>query len=157
MAQPDAVPAASLDAILARLRLDGGRVTPARRAVVTTLLAAPGHVSADEVAARVQAELPDVSQSTVYRTLDVLERLGEIEHVHVGHGHGPARYHLAGRSHAHLLCRRCDQVFEIELSELDGLAEHLADRHDFQLEPGHFALLGTCASCRKPAKAGSRP
>ncbi len=136
-------------AVLARLRTDGGRITPARRAVVATLLDAEGHVTADEVAARVQAELPDVSVSTVYRTLEVLERLGEIEHVHVGQGHGPSRYHLAGRHHAHLLCRNCDSVIEVDLSELDDLARRLDDAHGFQLEPGHFALLGTCRACQR--------
>lgn len=138
-----------LEEILELLRADGGRVTSARRAVVAQLLDQDGHVSAEEIAAAVQAELPDVSVSTVYRTLDVLERLGQIEHVHLGHG--PSRYHLADRRHVHLLCRRCDAVIELPDDSLAELSRQLDRDHGFALEPRHFALLGICASCRARA------
>lgn len=150
------------EAILARLRDEGGRITPSRRAVVAVLLEADGHLTADEVADAVAERVPDVSVSTVYRTLDVLERLGEVEHLHVGHGHGPARYHLAGRRHVHLLCRRCGQVQELPVDALDRLGADLAERYGFSLEPAHFALLGTCSSCGAAGSAagtdrGSNP
>jgi Fur family ferric uptake transcriptional regulator len=89
--------------------------------------------------------MPDVSVSTVYRTLEVLERLGQVEHVHLGHG--PSLYHLSDRRHVHLLCRRCDTVIELPDTYLAGLADRLADDHGFVLEPRHFALLGTCSRC----------
>ena len=136
-----------LEEILDLLRTDGGRITSARRAVVTHLLASHGHVSADDLAAEIQAELPDVSVSTVYRTLDVLERLGQVEHVHLGHG--PSLFHLADRRHVHLLCRRCDRVIELPDGYLADLADRLDTDQGFLLEPRHFALLGTCAACRQ--------
>ena len=135
-----------LEEILDLLRTDGGRITSARRAVVSHLLATEGHVSADDLAAEIQADMPDVSVSTVYRTLDVLERLGQVEHVHLGHG--PSLFHLADRRHVHLLCRRCDRVIELPVGYLSDLAERLEVEHRFLLEPRHFALLGTCADCR---------
>jgi len=136
-----------LEEILELLRTDGGRITSARRAVVSHLLASNGHVSADDLAAEIQAELPDVSVSTVYRTLDVLERLGQVEHVHLGHG--PSLFHLADRRHVHLLCRRCDRVIELPDGYLADLAARLDADQGFLLEPRHFALLGTCATCRR--------
>lgn len=143
MSTPDAD--GRLHEILELLRADGGRVTSARRAVVASLMASTGHVSAEAIAAEVQAVVPEVSVSTVYRTLEVLERLGQVEHVHLGHG--PALYHLSDRRHVHLLCRRCDQVIELPDDYLADLAGRLADDHGFALEPRHFALLGTCAAC----------
>ena len=134
-----------MDEILELLRTDGGRVTSARRAVVQILLETDGHVSAEEIAARVQQQMPDVAPSTVYRTLDVLERLGQVEHVHLGHG--PSMYHLSERVHVHLLCRGCDRVIELPDTYLDDLARQLAKEHGFTLEPRHFALLGRCADC----------
>ena len=139
-----------LHEILELLRADGGRVTSARRAVVTSLMASDGHVSAEAIAAEVQAAMPDVSVSTVYRTLEVLERLGQVEHVHLGHG--PSLYHLADRRHVHLLCRVCDQVIELPHTYLAGLSDQLVADHGFVLEPGHFALLGTCAPCAASAE-----
>ncbi len=137
------------------LRADGGRVTSARRAVVTSLMASEGHVSAEAIAAEVQAAMPDVSVSTVYRTLDVLERLGQVEHVHLGHG--PSLYHLADRRHVHLLCRRCDRVIELPDTYLGDLSDRLATDHGFALEPRHFALLGTCAACSAIVERAATP
>ena len=134
-----------MDEILDLLRTDGGRVTPARRAVVQILLDTHDHISAEDIAARVQRDLPDVAPSTVYRTLDVLERLGQVEHVHLGHG--PSMYHLSERVHVHLMCRSCGRVIELPETYLDGLAAKLAAEHGFALEPRHFALLGRCADC----------
>jgi Fur family ferric uptake transcriptional regulator len=134
-----------IDEILELLRTDGGRVTSARRAVVQTLVDAEGHISAEDIAGAVQRDMPDVAPSTVYRTLDVLERLGQVEHVHLGHG--PSMYHLSERTHVHLLCRGCDRVIELPDDALDELAGRLAREHGFTLEPRHFALLGRCKDC----------
>jgi len=135
-----------LDEILALLRADGGRITPARRAVAEILVGGEEHLSAEDIAGRIQGALPDVSVSTVYRCLEALEKLGVVEHVHLGHG--PSRYHLADRHHVHLLCRACGQLIELPPDALDGLGERLDADHGFALEPRHFALLGTCANCR---------
>jgi len=134
-----------LDEILELLRTDGGRVTSARRAVVQILVDSHDHISAEEIAERVQRQMPDVAPSTVYRTLDVLERLGQVEHVHLGHG--PSMYHLSERVHVHLMCRGCGRMIELPDSYLDDLATRLADEHGFVLEPRHFALLGRCTDC----------
>lgn len=142
---PGATAEGGLDEILALLRADGGRITPARRAVVATLLGGDQHLSADDIAAQIQAALPDVSISTVYRCLDALERLGVVEHVHLGHG--PSRYHLSDRHHVHLLCRRCGRVIEVPPDYLRDLSARLDSDHGFTLEPRHFALLGTCTDC----------
>ncbi|MEJ7585389.1 MAG: Fur family transcriptional regulator [Acidimicrobiales bacterium] len=134
-----------LEEILALLRADGGRITPARRAVVATLVGGDEHLSADDITGRIQAVLPDVQVSTVYRCLDALERLGVVEHVHLGHG--PSMYHLSDRQHVHLLCRRCGQVIEVPADYLRRLSDRLGSDYGFVLEPRHFALLGTCSDC----------
>ncbi|MDQ1510481.1 MAG: Fur family transcriptional regulator, ferric uptake regulator, partial [Actinomycetota bacterium] len=70
------------DEMLDQLREKGGRVTTARRLVVSTLIGATNHVTAEELAASIQEQHPEVHLSTVYRTLDSLEKLGIVEHTH---------------------------------------------------------------------------
>src|SRR3546814_6984453 len=68
---------AELERILSALRDDGGRVTTGRRAVVRALLTADDHhVTAEDIAATVQRDHPDVHLSTVYRTLAALAPRG---------------------------------------------------------------------------------
>jgi Fe2+ or Zn2+ uptake regulation protein len=137
--------------ILALLRAGGGRVTTCRRAILETFLAAGGHVTAETLTARVQVGQPDVHESTVYRFLDELERLGVVDHVHLGHG--PAVYHLATDAHHHLVCQRCGTVVEIPEEVFAGVRARLAQDFGFAVEPRHFAVTGRCQACATPAGA----
>ncbi len=131
--------------LLAALRREGGRLTPARRAVAVALVTGEHHVTAEELTARVQAAHPGVNRSPVYRTLEALERQGAVEHVHLGHGR--AEFHLAERRHQHLVCDVCGRVTELPDSVLAPLADRLAADYGFVLRADHFALLGHCTGC----------
>ena len=131
--------------ILGLLRAQGGRVTTCRRAILETFLGMGGHVTAEMLTARVQSTQPDVHESTVYRFLDELERLGVVDHVHLGHG--PAVYHLASDAHHHLVCDRCGTVVEVPEAVFADLRTQLHDDFGFALHPRHFAVTGRCRSC----------
>ena len=131
--------------ILGLLRARGGRVTTCRRAILETFLGIGGHVTAEALTARVQANQPDVHESTVYRFLDELERLGVVDHVHLGHG--PAVYHLASDAHHHLVCDGCGVVVEVPDTVFAELRARLSDDFGFSLQPRHFAVTGRCNEC----------
>ena len=131
--------------ILAQLRAQGGRVTTCRRAILETFLGIGGHVTAEMLTAKVQLNQPDVHESTVYRFLDELERLGVVDHVHLGHG--PAVYHLATDVHHHLVCDRCGAVVEVPEEVFAGLRTRLESDFGFSLQPRHFAVTGRCTAC----------
>jgi Fur family ferric uptake transcriptional regulator len=135
--------------ILALLRAQGGRITTCRRTILETFLGIGGHVTAESLTARVQASQPDVHESTVYRFLDELERLGVVDHVHLGHG--PAVYHLASDAHHHLVCDRCGMVVEVPEEVFAGLRSRLSDDFGFNLQPRHFAVTGRCQPCAEAA------
>src|SRR5436305_14622539 len=118
--------AAQLDDILDRLRADGGRITSARRALVTALLEYDGHPTAEGLAAAVQARQPDVHQTTIYRILDDLERLGIVEPTHLGHG--PAVSPLSQRAHPHVVCERCGVVIDVDRKAFDALSPQLREK-----------------------------
>ncbi|HEX2851228.1 MAG TPA: transcriptional repressor [Acidimicrobiales bacterium] len=131
--------------ILADVRASGGRMTTARRALVTALVAADGHVTADDLAEVVQRNHPDVHRSTIYRTLDALEQLGIVDHVHLGHGR--AVYHLTDDRHQHLVCEACGHVTEAPDELFAALAAALRTEYGFVIRPNHFAVLGRCRAC----------
>ena len=133
------------DGILALLRARGGRVTSGRRSILEALLGSGGHVSAEALTATVQAGRPDIHESTVYRFLVELERLGVVDHVHLGHG--AAVYHLASDAHHHLVCDTCGTVVEVPEATFDDLRHHLRDDFGFVVKPRHFAVTGRCREC----------
>jgi Fur family ferric uptake transcriptional regulator len=137
--------AADAEQIIAALRASGGRMTGPKRAVVTALVEAREHTTAEDLAAAVQRKHPDVNESTIYRNLHILEDLGLVEHVHLGHG--PAVYHLREMAHHHLVCESCGKVQELPESTLRPLARKLKAEYRFTANPRHFAICGRCEAC----------
>jgi Fur family ferric uptake transcriptional regulator len=134
-----------VEEVLARLRHQGGRVTTARRQLLNALFDAGDHRTAEDLAAQVQARVPDVHLSTIYRNLDELERLGVIIHTHLGHG--PATYHLSSSLHGHLVCASCGTTIEAPQELFHGLSRSAAAEYGFSIDPRHFAVLGRCRAC----------
>ena len=139
-----------VEEVLARLRANGGRVTTARRRLLEALFDSRGHRTAEDLAAEVQGQAPDVHISTIYRNLEELERLGVIVHAHLGHG--PATYHLATVAHSHLVCELCGVAIEAPDELFSALAVAAEERFGFRIDPRHFAVLGRGGACD-----GTRP
>jgi Fe2+ or Zn2+ uptake regulation protein len=131
--------------LIGRLRAEGRRITGARRSLIAALVAAEGHVTAEELIAQLQREHPDLAASTVYRLLVDLESLGLVVHVHLGHG--PAVYHLAGANHVHLVCDHCGLVTELSPAMVDAMSGQLRQEFGFQAAFHHFSIGGTCGAC----------
>jgi Fur family transcriptional regulator, ferric uptake regulator len=131
-----------------RLRAQGHRITPQREAVARAVAELP-HASAESVHAHLHPTDPDLSLSTVYRTLAVLQDLGVIEHTHLG---GASVYHLSGTvPHIHLSCLRCGIVQSVDLDSAGGFADEVLRRTGFRVDVTHSAVHGVCADCRSRA------
>jgi Fur family transcriptional regulator, ferric uptake regulator len=133
--------------VLALVRRNGGRATPARRLLLNALFGSGGHRSAEELAAEVRALAPDVHLSTVYRNLEELERLGVIDSTRLGSG--PATYHLATAAHGHLVCEKCGTMTEVPDEIFADLVRVAVADYGFTINPHRFAVTGRCAECHK--------
>lgn len=145
----------SVDEVLDLVRDGGGRVTLPRRLLIEAIFHDPGHHSAEELAAAVQATAPEVHLSTIYRNLEELQRLGVVVHSHLGHG--PATYHLATAAHAHFVCERCGATLEAPGTVFREMAARALAEHGFEVNPFHFAVPGLCAACRSAAGDDTGP
>lgn len=141
------------EAIASIIRGGTKRVTAAKRAVAAVLVSAATHLTADEITGAVQARLPDVNPSTVYRILDEFEELSIVVHTHLGQP--AAVYHLAGVVHGHLTCGDCRATVEIPAAHFDALSKQLVRAYGFRLDRHHVALSGTCAACQRAPHAAS--
>jgi Fe2+ or Zn2+ uptake regulation protein len=146
--------AGEVEHALSLLRSAGCRVTTARRTLLEVLFESTEHRTAEELAAEVNARLPEVHLSTIYRNLDELERLGVIAHAHLGHG--PATYHLASAAHSHLVCASCGAMREVPESSFEGFAAAMRQEFGFVIDPRHFAVLGLCGVCAASDAAGTQ-
>ena len=139
--------ASSPQGVLDMLRARGLRMTPQRRAIVTEIMAADGHISPTAVARRVQERMPGVNPSTIYRTLDLLEEIGVLAHTHLESG--PEYHRQAESRHVHLACSRCGAQESLSLAEAERLRRVIGGHHGFEPDLTHFAISGRCARCQR--------
>jgi Fur family transcriptional regulator, ferric uptake regulator len=131
--------------VMALLRAQGLRMTPQRRAIVSEVMRAQGHISPAQIARRVQGEMPGVNASTVYRTLATLEEIGVLSHSHLESG---AEYHRREEAeHVHLTCGNCGRDDALSLQEAQALQELIRTHHGFVADLTHFAITGRCRTC----------
>lgn len=131
--------------VMDQLRSRGLRMTPQRRAIVTEVMRTQGHISPSAIARTVQAEMPGVNASTVYRTLTLLEEVGVLSHSHLETG---AEYHRSEEAeHVHLTCGRCGKDDPLSLQEARRLQELIRLHHGFEADLTHFAITGRCEAC----------
>src|SRR5438105_1484302 len=97
--------AADVEEAIAAVRARGLRLSAPRRTVIEALFASKDPVSAEEIAGGLGRRLPRSDLTSVYRNLEVLEELGLVRHVHLGHA--PGLYTLAGRAdQEYVVCER---------------------------------------------------
>jgi Fur family transcriptional regulator, ferric uptake regulator len=127
------------------LRDRGLRLTPQRQLVLDAVRQL-GHSTPEQVHAAVCETAPSVNITTIYRTLELLENLGLVTHVHLSHG-APTYHDASMGRHVHLVCRGCEHVAELDSGELTALATKLLEERGFRMDIGHVALFGTCSEC----------
>ena len=135
-----------LDSLIRVIRLEGGRVTSAKRAVLMVLLESSDHRTADDIGQRVRQLAPEVSQSTTYRILDVLVSIGLAQHTHLGRS--AAVFHLVGRPHGHLVCTICDRSVDIGPNAFEELIAEARRTAGFVVDAHHLAVSGVCSECQ---------
>ncbi|MER7164837.1 Fur family transcriptional regulator [Micromonospora sp. NPDC000207] len=128
------------------LRARGLRLTPQRQLVLEAVLEL-GHATPEQVHTAVREVASGVNITTIYRTLELLERLGLVTHTHLSHG--SPTYHAAGEhQHVHLVCRECGAIDEVDPSMVQPLADELAGQRGFTLDIGHVSFFGVCGRCQ---------
>ena len=133
--------------IIGKLSEKGYRLTPQRMMVLAAIEKSANHISAEEIYAQVVAKYPHVNISTVYRTMDLLKRLGMVTETDLGGGR--VRYHPADKGrHHHLVCQECGAVIDLDESVLLPLKDTLRNEYRFDADLRHLAIFGRCASCK---------
>jgi Fur family transcriptional regulator, ferric uptake regulator len=127
------------------LRVQGLRVSAARRLVLEALYAAGEPVTADRIADGLGGRLPRSDLASVYRNLEALEAHGIVRHFHLGHGAG--RYAPAGDERDYIACEHCGTLRVVDARSLAPVREYL--RRRFGLSDGfsHFPIVGRCSAC----------
>jgi Fur family ferric uptake transcriptional regulator len=110
----------------------GMRMTEQRRVIARVLQASDDHPDVEELYRRASAVDPNISISTVYRTVRLFEDAGIIERHDFRDGR--SRYEtLPEEHHDHLIDLRSGEVIEFRSEEIERIQEQIARKHGYRL------------------------
>lgn len=130
-----------VDALIARCREAGQRITGPRRIIAEVVAHAQDHPDISELYRRVVAIDPRISLSTVYRTLKVFAARGLVERHSFADGR--VRIEPAGeRHHDHLINIDTGEVVEFRSDAIERLQAEVAKKLGFELTGRKLVLYG---------------
>ena len=122
------------------------RYSKKREAIYNALAATREHPSAEWMYRELKPEYPDLSLATVYRNLKEMVANGDA--VIVGVLEGKERFDACHHPHAHLLCRGCGCVVDIELNHgLDHQCRDTESEYAVSIDPYGVQFTGLCKAC----------
>ncbi len=124
----------------------GIKVTPQRIAIYKELASTDQHPSTEIIYKKIKDYYPNISLTTVYRTLETFEKLGLISVVNVLYN--AARYDANLDPHHHIVCTECKKVEDVYDESLNNLDISNKTLGDYKVEGYSLLLSGICTSCR---------
>jgi len=122
------------------------RMTRQRQVILEELRATDQHPSADDLYSRVKQKLPRISLGTVYRNLEILSELGEIQTI--ASAGNLKRFDGEAQNHYHMRCLGCDRLFDAPLEVIDALERALQTKTDFRVLSHRIEFVGFCRDCQ---------
>ena len=129
------------------------RMTEQRRVILDELRRHNNHPSADELYERVRSRLPRISLGTVYRNLEILSELGEIQKLELSGS--LKRFDGIPNKHYHIRCIECDRVDDAPIAPLNQIEDELYGATVFEIIGHNLEFTGLCPACTR--KKEDRP
>src|SRR4030043_2418921 len=121
-----------LNSIITKLKEQRCRMTPQRLAVVKVLANSEEHLSAEKIYERVKADFPFPSLATIYKTVTLLKKIGEV--MEIGFVDDSNRYDGARPyPHPHLICLKCKRIIDPDIPVLSELSKELAQKTGYRI------------------------
>lgn len=112
-----------------------------QRKIICDVVKYLDHPTAEGILNEVKIKHPNLGRATVFRNLNVLVELGELQKLYFPLN--PTRYDARVSNHNHAICEKCGQVWDLlEETKLDYPA--LAD---IEINNHSIIYYGTCQKC----------
>ena len=125
-----------------------GRNTQQRQLLLGIIRQTETHFDADEIYRQARRKSPNISLSTVYRSLQLFRDMGLVEEHRLS---GVRRYYEStSRSrHHHMVCLGCGRVFEFTCPSTEKIKSRLNREEGFKVTGVDVRLVGYCPECQR--------
>lgn len=117
-----------------------------RESIKNFLMTRYDHPTAETVYMNIKESFPNISLGTVYRNLNLLAEIGEIQKLSTGIG--PDRFDGNPNPHYHFICNHCGSVLDLDVSGLEHINILAGQNFTGEIE-GHITYFyGKCPDCK---------
>lgn len=95
--------------------------------------------------------VPQIDRASVYRTVDLFERLGVVQRVTTGWKYKLELTDRFAEHHHHLTCSSCGRTIDIAGDDLERLIDQISAARGFLPTAHQIEIQGLCASCQATA------
>lgn len=133
-------------ALKSELRQKGFRLTPQRETILRVFQAIPQgkHLSAEDLYNLLQRQGEKISVSTVYRTLNLMARMGILRELELAEGHKHYELNKPSQHHHHLVCVQCHQTIEFKNELISEICGKQAQGVQYELLDCQLTLHAVC-------------
>jgi Fur family ferric uptake transcriptional regulator len=127
----------------------GLKYTEQREIVLSILIHAEDHLSAEEVYNEIKSKHTEsnIGIATVYRALSFLEEVDLITSITFG-SDGKKYESNAKSHHDHLICTECGKIVEFLDDEIEKRQERIAKKNKFKITNHSIQLYRICSDCQ---------
>jgi Fur family transcriptional regulator, ferric uptake regulator len=133
------------------LQRAGYKLTTPRLTILDILEKSGGHVTSAELLLRVEERDSTIGRASVFRTLDLMIKLGIIW-TSVQGGSTVHYMLMPGGHHHHIICTNCQKLIEFEDCRLGTLIDNLQKEYGVRVDGHLLELYGICQDCQQIAQ-----
>ena len=112
------------------------------------------HFTASDIYDHFIAHGTPIGKATIYRQLDELTACGRIKKYIIDESTSACYEFVTDNDNCpdsyHMKCEKCGRLFHLECDEITVMEKHIAEHHDFRLDPQRIVLFGVCKDCYEP-------
>jgi Fur family ferric uptake transcriptional regulator len=132
------------------LHLNGYKMTAQRRVILKIILnEKKKHLCTEEILSEAKKIYPKIGLATVYRTLQLFEKLGFIDHISLNDGR--MRFQIMDsrgkHHHHHLICEICGEIIDVKEDMLESVEKKLLSEMEFTVKDHKVQFFGICKKC----------
>lgn len=131
--------------------MDRLRMTRQRRVILEELRKENSHPTADVLYEMVRKRLPKISLGTIYRNLEILTTLGEIQTLEISGSQ--KRYDGIPQKHYHIRCIHCGRMDDAPIAPLNRLEDELYGATVYTIMGHRLEFMGLCPECSRSEEA----
>ncbi|HBV68725.1 MAG TPA: transcriptional repressor [Clostridiales bacterium] len=133
--------------LVAELKNRNIRLSHQRLKVLEYLTQNYTHPTADQIYNGLHREVPTLSKTTVYNTLNSLAEAGLVRTINIEDNE--IRYDVSTDDHGHFKCKSCGKIydFKVDINSIEA-----TDLNDFEINDKNVYFKGICPQCQMSNK-----